>query len=87
MIVLGDSDWLAPTYLQQPQLANVDLLSSLTGFLTERDALVSIAPRKLDAQSVMITEEGLLGILLRVVVFMPLAALVLGVGVWWQRRS
>lgn len=87
LIVMGDSDWLTPAYLQQAQVANVDLLSSLTGFLAERDALVSIAPRKVQAQSIMITEDGLLGVFLRVLVLMPLSAIVLGVGVWWQRRS
>jgi hypothetical protein len=35
----------------------------------------------------MITEDGLFGVFLRVVLLMPLAALVLGVGVWWQRRA
>lgn len=87
LVVVGDSDWIAPQFIQQPQMANVDLLSSLTGHLTEREALVSIAPRKIDVQSVMITDEGLFGVFLRVVVLMPLAALVLGVGVWWQRRQ
>ncbi len=87
LVVMGDSDWLSPNYLQQAQVANVDLLSSLTGFLAERDALISIAPRKINAQAIMITEDGLLGVLLRVLVLMPLAAIVLGVGVWWQRRS
>ena len=35
----------------------------------------------------LITEEGLMGVFWRVVVLMPLAILVLGVGVWWQRRQ
>ncbi len=87
MIVVGDSDWITPQYLAQPQVANMDLLSSMTGWLTERDALVSIAPRKINAQSVVITDEGLFGILVRVVLLMPLSALVLGLGVWWQRRQ
>lgn len=87
LVVIGDSDWLHPELLRQAQLANVDLLAGITGFLTEREALVSIAPRKVDAQAMIITEDGLLGVLLRVVGLMPLAALVLGVGVWWQRRS
>ena len=87
LIAIGDSDWLQPDLLHQPQLANVDLLASFTGFLTEREALISIAPRKIDAQAMMITEEGLFGVFLRVVLLMPLAALVLGVGVWWQRRA
>ncbi len=87
LVVVGDSDWVTPQYLGQPQVANIDLLSSLTGWLTERDTLVSIAPRKINAQSVVITDEGLFGILLRVVLLMPLSALVLGLGVWWQRRQ
>ena len=87
LVVIGDSDWLSPELLQQPQVANVDLLSSFTGYLTEREELVAIAPRKIDAQALVITEEGLFGIFFRVVLLMPLAALVLGVGMWWQRRS
>jgi hypothetical protein len=87
MIVMGDSEWISPQFIQQGQVANIDLLSSVTGYLTEREALVSIAPRKINAQSIVITEEGLFGVFLRVVVLMPLAVLVLGVGVWWQRRQ
>ena len=82
VIVVGDSDWLRPDLLQQPQVANIDLLSGMTGYLTERDALLAIAPRKVNAQAIVITEEGLFSVFLRVVVLLPLAALVLGVGVW-----
>ncbi|MEY4514377.1 MAG: hypothetical protein RLZZ450_6499 [Pseudomonadota bacterium] len=87
VVAIGDADWVHPQLLQQAQFANVDLLASITGFLTEREALVSIAPRKIAAQAMMITEDGLFGVFLRVVLLMPLAALVLGVGVWWQRRA
>ena len=87
LVAIGDSDWLQPELLHQPQLANIDLLGSLTGFLTEREALISIAARKIDAQAMTITEEDLFGVFLRVVLLMPLAILVLGIGVWWQRRS
>jgi hypothetical protein len=87
LIIVGDSDWIAPQYITQPQVANVDLLASITGWLTEREALVAIAPRKINAQSVVITEDGLFGVFLRVVLLMPLSALVLGIGVWWQRRQ
>jgi hypothetical protein len=87
LIVIGDSDWLNPQLLQQPQVANVDLLASITGFLTEREALVAIAPRKVNMQAIMISEDGLTSIFVRVVLLLPLAALVLGVGVWWQRKQ
>jgi ABC-type uncharacterized transport system involved in gliding motility auxiliary subunit len=87
MVLVGDSEWMAGGYLQQPQVANIDLLSSVTGFLTERKELVSIAARKINAQAVMLTEDNLLGIFLRVVLLMPLSVLVFGVGIWWQRRT
>jgi len=87
MVVVGDSDWLSAQMIMQPQLANVDLLSAFTGYLTEREALVAIAPRKVDAQAVMVTEEGLAAVFWRVVVLMPLSLFVLGLGVWWQRRQ
>ena len=87
LVILGDSDWLSPRYLAQPELANIDLLSSVTGYLAAREALVAIAPRKVDANAVVITEEGLNAVFLRVVVLLPLAMLVLGVGVWLQRKQ
>lgn len=86
LIVVGDSDWLSGDFLQGANVSNVDLLASWTGWLTERDALVSIAPRKIDAQAVLITGEGLAGIWFRALLI-ALAAFVMGVGVWWQRRA
>lgn len=87
LVVLGDSDWLDPSFLRQPQLANIDLLSGITGYLCERDALVAIAPRKVEGQAILITEEGFASVFWRVVVLLPLSMLVLGVGVWLQRRQ
>jgi ABC-2 type transport system permease protein len=87
LVVLGDSDWLDPAFLRQPQLANIDLLSGITGYLCEREALVAIAPRKVEGQAMLITEEGFASVFWRVVVLLPLSLLVLGVGVWLQRRQ
>jgi hypothetical protein len=87
LIVVGDSDWVSPQLLQQAQVANIDLLASVTGYLTEREALVAIAPRKVNMQSVVITEESLSWVFVRVVLLMPLAMLALGVTVWVQRRD
>jgi hypothetical protein len=87
LVIIGDSDWLNPRYLAQPELANIDLLSSLTGYLAAREALVAVAPRKVDGNAIVITEEGLNAVFLRVVLLLPLSVLVLGVGVWLQRRQ
>ena len=87
LVVIGDADWLLADYLQTPQFSNVDLLSSVTGWLGQRESLISIAPRQTDAQSVIMTEEDLDVVLVRVVGLLPLSFLIAGLGVWWSRRS
>ena len=87
LVVIGDSDWLGEAYLQTPQFSNVDLLSSVTGWLADRGELISIAPRTTNARAVLMTEEDLSVVLVRVVGLLPLAALLTGFAVWWARRS
>ncbi len=86
LVVLGDSDWLQPDFFQVPQFANADLASAITGWLVERKSLVAISPRKIDAQAITMTDADLEAVLFRVVVLMPLAAMLLGIAVWWSRR-
>ena len=87
LVVVGDSDWLLSEYLQTPQFSNVDFLSSITGWLTQRESLMTIAPRKTNAQAVLMTEEDLSTVLVRVVGLLPFAFFIAGLGVWWSRRS
>lgn len=87
LLVLGDSDWMSAELLDNPQLSNIDFLSSSAGWLTQREALINIAPRKTNAQAVVMSDADLQNLLFRVVVLLPLAALIAGFGVWWSRRS
>lgn len=87
LLVIGDSDWMSAELLDNPQLANIDLLSSAAGWLTQREALINIAPRKTNAQAVVMSDSDLQNLLFRVVVLLPLAAFIAGFGVWWSRRS
>lgn len=87
LLVLGDSDWMSSELLDNPQLSNIDLLSSAAGWLTQREALINIAPRKTNAQAVIMSDADLQNLLFRVVVLLPLAAFIAGFGVWWSRRS
>ncbi len=87
LVVMGDSDWMRGAFVEQPQFANIDVVSALSGWLTQRDALISIAPRKSDAQSLVMSDADLGGLLFRVVVLLPLAVLLLGFSTWWSRRS
>lgn len=87
VVVVGDADWLRGEYVQTPMVANAFLASSLIGWLTEREALISIPPRRASLAAVMMSEADLDGLFLRVVVLIPSAMLLLGFAVWWSRRS
>ncbi|MGB8330757.1 MAG: GldG family protein [Polyangiales bacterium] len=87
LLVVGDSDWMSPELLDNPQLSNIDLLSSTAGWLTQREALINIAPRQTNARAVIMSDADLQNLLFRVVVLLPLAAFIAGFGVWWSRRS
>jgi hypothetical protein len=87
LIVTGDSDFLQAAALESPELANFHLASSFTGWLTEREALIEIPPKKVKGGTIMFTQEDLTALLFRVGVLLPGAALLLGVAVWFNRRS
>ena len=87
LLVVGDSDWMSSELLDNPQFGNVDLVSSAAGWLTQREALINIAPRKTKAQAVIMSDADLTNLLFRIVVLLPLAAFIAGFGVWWSRRS
>ncbi|MFW6067717.1 MAG: GldG family protein [Myxococcota bacterium] len=87
LLVVGDSDLLQSDFLTQAQFVNADLVSAWVGWLTERKALISIAPRKIEAAPMLMTEEDLTALMFRVLVLIPAAVLLLGFAVWWSRRS
>ena len=87
LVVVGDSDWLEPTFLVEPQFGNLDLLMSITGFATQRDALISIPPHRSNLQAVVMSEADVSGVALRIFGLLPLAIVLLGVAVWWSRRQ
>jgi hypothetical protein len=87
LVVTGDSDMLQPALLEAPELANRQLASAWTGWLTQREALIEIPPKKVKSGSINFTQDGLAGLLFRVVVLLPAAALLLGLAVWFQRRA
>ena len=78
---------MSPELLDNPQLSNIDFLYSTAGWLTQREALINIAPRKTNARAVIMSDADLQNLLFRVVVLLPLAAFIAGFGVWWSRRS
>ena len=87
LIVVGDGDWLAAQALDSPDIQNSYLASSWTGWLTQREALIEIPPKKIKGGSIVFSQEQLGDLLIRVGVLLPLAALFFGVVVWLNRRA
>lgn len=87
VVVVGDADWLTSEYLRHDRLVNYHFAGAVTGWLTEREALISIAPKRVDAKPFLISEGDWWGFVIRVVGVMPGAALLAGLFVWWQRRK
>ena len=87
LIVIGDGDWLSARSLDMQEIQNSYLASSWTGWLTQRDALIEIPPKKMKGGSIVFSQEQLGDLLIRVGVLLPLAALFFGVVVWLNRRA
>ena len=87
LLVIGDSDWLEPPLLMDAAFANIDLLMAWTGWLTERDTLIAIPPRRSNLQAVVMSEADVSGVRWRVFGMLPAAVLLLGFAVWWSRRQ
>lgn len=87
LVVVGDSDWLASEYLRHGQVVNYHFAGAITGWLTEREALISIAPKQIDAKPFLLSEDAWWGFVIRVVGVMPGVCLLAGLFVWWQRRK
>lgn len=87
VIVVGDAEWLTGEALRDARFTNFDLAAAWTGWLTERETLISIQPKQVSAQPMTITEGDLGGLAFRLIVLMPAAMLLLGVAMWWSRRS
>ncbi len=87
IVVIGDTDLFETAVITEARFGNFDLLSSITGWLTARPQMISIAPRRAAAQSISATQGDLWNVGLRVMLLIPLAFGLLGLSVWWSRRA
>jgi len=87
LVVLGDSDFMRDSFLHVAEFANFHVASALVGWVSERPALIEIPPKTIKSGNIVFSQEDLWALFFRVAVLMPLAALVLGVGVWLNRRA
>lgn len=87
VVVIGDAEFLDSQYLGMQEVVNYELASAIVGWLTEREALIELPGRSVEARPVRMTQEDVEGLGFRVVVLLPAALFFLGFAVWWNRRS
>ncbi|MBI2897330.1 MAG: GldG family protein [Deltaproteobacteria bacterium] len=87
LVVVGDADFLARALFENPTLVNQDFGLGIVSWLSQRENLISIAPKDVENVHMNLSEDQLFWIRTYSVYCMPLAALFVGVVVWLRRRQ
>ncbi|HEX9585586.1 MAG TPA: DUF4350 domain-containing protein, partial [Gammaproteobacteria bacterium] len=85
VIVVGDGDFLANTYL--PNGGNLELGMSLTNWLSQDDAFVNIPVKTARDRSLDLSRGGQLAIVAVFLALLPITLIGSGVWIWLRRRK
>lgn len=87
MVVIGDVNWMQNANLQQYPM-HPDLLLNTVHWLVEQEASLGIAPKKeAEKLKMILTDEKMSRIRWITLAYLPGAMLILGLAVWWVRRT
>nr|MBF0682388.1 Gldg family protein [Pseudomonas sp.] len=84
LMVSGDSDFATNRYFAT--MGNGTLFTRSIAFLAEQETLLDIQPRHYEAPQLTLTNRQMRAVFWLSTVLLPLAAIALGVAVWWRRR-
>jgi ABC-type uncharacterized transport system involved in gliding motility auxiliary subunit len=82
---VGNSEFASNTYLGQV-LGNRDFFINSVNWLAEDEDLISVRATPAVAPPIILSNQAQVLVFYTSVVFMPLAVLLLGGVIWWQRR-
>ena len=85
LVVVGNAEFASNSYLQQV-LGNRDFFINAVNWLAEDEDLISIRAEPQSQAPIVMTNQSQVLVFYTAVVFVPLAILLLGGVVWWQRR-
>ena len=85
LVVLGDSDFAANRLLQT-NAANQVLLSDLLNWMVEREELTGIPPKEPEQVRLNLSRPQVNWIRTLALAVLPLASILLGLWIWYQRR-
>jgi hypothetical protein len=86
MVVVSNATFVQDAALTQGQ-QGLDFISGSINWLLNREQLIGIAPKVPQILTFTIPDESMANLKLLILVLMPLVPAVIGVAVWWQRRS
>ena len=87
LVVVGDADFMVRPLFENPRFVNYDFGMGIVAWLAQREQLISIAPKDLESSHLSLSESQLFWFALYAIVFMPVAAFLLGIFVWLRRRQ
>jgi ABC-type uncharacterized transport system involved in gliding motility auxiliary subunit len=85
LVVVGNSEFASNTYFNQV-LGNRDFFVNSVNWLAEDEDLISVRAEPAVAPPIILSNQAQVLVFYTSVVFVPLAVLLLGGVVWWQRR-
>ncbi|MDQ3117976.1 MAG: GldG family protein [Verrucomicrobiota bacterium] len=86
MVVVANSTFLQDNALTQDQ-QGLDFISGSINWLLNREQLIGIAPKVPRTLTFSLEEAGMRNLRWLILVLMPLIPAVIGMAVWWQRRT
>lgn len=87
LVVFGDSDMIHADLFGQLTLVNQEITMGSMAWLTQRPALISIAPKNPENVRLNLTDAQMKTIFYWIFINIPLLAIIIGVVVWWRRRK
>jgi ABC-type uncharacterized transport system involved in gliding motility auxiliary subunit len=84
LIVLGDSDFAANTYVKTS--GNGDLFLNMVRWLAEDEAFIAIKPKAVQDAGLVLTPMGTFLIRWGMVVLLPMLLVGMGIGIWIRRK-
>jgi ABC-type uncharacterized transport system involved in gliding motility auxiliary subunit len=85
LVVVGNAEFASNGLIGQI-LGNRDFFVNTVNWLAEEEDLISIRAVPNESPPIMLTNQSQVLVLYAAVVFVPLAVLLTGVTIWWQRR-
>jgi ABC-type uncharacterized transport system len=86
IVLISNSTFIQDNALTQDQ-QSLDFLSGSVNWLLSREQLIGIAPKVTKTLTFSLDDNALRNLRWIILVLFPLIPAVIGVGVWWQRRS